>query len=282
MRSPTARSAERQKRGPLRFARHPNRAGIVHAKAALHQRAFSCTGVWGSRLGSHDVLVATRLCPAAEIGSCRPGPDDGHLISDFDALDQSAADQGIRLSADGTVDLVLALQMIFLLDDLPAGLTRMARFTKPGGALLVVVADEQDGYTGHALRAFIAAGGDTGANQHHLDAIAERHRLLAPPEHGGGEILDELAHRLPSATFELLAALQPSRLYGHPLADMIALANVAVLSGIDGIDKFEAADRLLREQPELVDLRIEDEGPRKGMWSVTQPQRLAILRRRSE
>jgi hypothetical protein len=28
-----------------------------------------------------------------------------------------------------------------------------------------------------------------------------------------------------------------------------------------------------------VDLRIEDDGPRKGMWSVTQPQWVAVLRR---
>lgn len=42
--------------------------------------------------------------------------------------------------------------------------------------------------------------------------------------------------------------------------------------------KFAAARNLLRDAPEAVDLRIEDDGPRKGMWSVAQPRYLAILR----
>ena len=38
---------------------------------------------------------------------------------------------------------------------------------------------------------------------------------------------------------------------------------------------------ILEHSPELVDLRIEkDEGPRKGMFSVAQPQILAIIRKR--
>ena len=47
----------------------------------------------------------------------------------------------------------------------------------------------------------------------------------------------------------------------------------------EGLEKFEAAAALLRHNPEAVDLRVEDDGPRKGMWSVTQPQWVAALRR---
>ena len=72
---------------------------------------------------------------------------------------------------------------------------------------------------------------------------------------------------------------QPSRLYGHDLADLIALSSIANLASVEGLEKFEAATELLRENPEAVDLRIEDEGPRKGMWSVTQPQCVAAFRR---
>ena len=72
---------------------------------------------------------------------------------------------------------------------------------------------------------------------------------------------------------------QPSRLYGHNLADLIALSTIAVLSGVEGLAKFEAAAALLRYKPEAIDLRIEDDGPRKGMWSVTQPQWVSVFRR---
>ena len=78
---------------------------------------------------------------------------------------------------------------------------------------------------------------------------------------------------------EIHSQLQPSRLYGHSLADLIALSSIAALAGVEGLDKFDSAARLLRENPEVVDLRVEDDGPRKGMWSVTQPQWVTVIRR---
>ena len=85
--------------------------------------------------------------------------------------------------------------------------------------------------------------------------------------------------RAAGVPMEIDVQRQPSRLYGHNLADMIALCTIAVLSGVKGLAKFEAAAALLRHNPEAVDLRIEDDGPRKGMWSVTQPQWISVFRR---
>ena len=78
---------------------------------------------------------------------------------------------------------------------------------------------------------------------------------------------------------EINVRRQPSRLYGHSLADLIALSSIANLANVEDLEKFEAAASLLRHNPEAADLRIEDDGPRKGMWSVTQPQWVAVLRR---
>ena len=58
-----------------------------------------------------------------------------------------------------------------------------------------------------------AAGGDTGDNAGQRAAIAERQRLLA------GALVDVLTAALPAASFELDTRRQPSRLYGHGLAD---------------------------------------------------------------
>jgi len=199
------------------------------------------------------------------------------LAAAFDEIDSAAARSGETLPQDGSVDLGLALHMIYFVDDLPSSMTRMVRFLKPGGALFVVVADETVGYTGLVLNSFIEGGGDTGDNARHLSVIAERCRLLGLPAEGGGAIIEML--RAAGVPAEIEVQRQPSRLYGHNLADLIALSTISVLSGVEGLGKFEAAAALLRHKPEAVDLRIENDGPRKGMWSVTQPQWVAVLRR---
>jgi hypothetical protein len=88
----------------------------------------------------------------------------------------------------------------------------------------------------------------------------------------------EVLHAAGTAA-ELDTQRQPSRLYAHSLADLIALSTITVLSEVADVAKFETATHLLRHDPEAVDLRIEDDGPRKGMWSVTQPQWVSVVRR---
>lgn len=198
------------------------------------------------------------------------------ITAGFDEIDSAASAQE-GLPPDGSVDLGLALHMIYFVTDLASSLTRMLRFLKPGGVLFVVVADETVGYTGAVLESFIRRGGDTAANQVDLAAIYERRRLLASRAEGGGEIVNVLDDLGMPVEFEVRR--QPSRLYGHTIADIIALSAIAGLSRVDSPEKFEIAASLLRDTPELVDLRIEDDGPRTGMWSVTQPQWISVLRR---
>ncbi len=199
------------------------------------------------------------------------------LAAGFDEIDAAAARSGETLPQDGSIDLGLALHMVYFVSDLGSSLTRMVRFLKPGGALFVVVTDETVGYTGLVLKSFIEGGGDAGDNSRHLSVIAERRRLLGSAAEGGGAIVDIL--RGAGVAAEFTVQRQPSRLYGHNLADLIALSAIAVLSGVEDLEKFAAAAALLRHKPEAVDLRIEDDGARKGMWSVAQPQWVAMFRR---
>lgn len=60
---------------------------------------------------------------------------------------------------------------------------------------------------------------------------------------------------------------------------MIALANITELNLTKDLTKFFAARKILENNPESVDLRVEEEGPRKGMYSVTQPQRIVVIRK---
>ena len=192
------------------------------------------------------------------------------LETTFEGIDHQPA-----LPADGSIDLVLALHMLYFVPDPAAGLVRMARFLSPGGALCLVASAGTGGYTEQILAAFLAEGGDIGGSRGHPSAPVERERLLA------GGIRNVLGDALPGIAFELDSSVQPSRMYGHTLADLIALAGVAELAEVPGTAKFAAAARLMRRNPEAVDLRIEDEGPRKGMWSVAHPQRVTIVRRRA-
>ncbi len=66
----------------------------------------------------------------------------------FDDLDAVAEHRAADVPADASQDLVMALHMIYCLADLPAGLSRMARFVRPGGMLFIVFADETTGYMG--------------------------------------------------------------------------------------------------------------------------------------
>jgi SAM-dependent methyltransferase len=199
------------------------------------------------------------------------------LAVGFDEIDAAAERSGEKLPPDGSVDLVLALHMIYFVNDLFASVTRMVRFLKPGGVLFVVVTDETIGYTGLALKTFIERGGDTGDNARHLSVIAERRRILGFPGESVGTITEMLGAA--GSPVEFTTQLQPSRLYGHNLADLIALSSIALLANVEDLAKFEAAAALLRRNPEAVDLRIEEGGPRNGMWSVIQPQWVAAFRR---
>ncbi len=199
------------------------------------------------------------------------------LVAGFDEMDAAAARSGALPPQDGSVDLGLAIHMIYFLSDLPAALTRMVRFLRPGGALFVIVADEIDSYTGLVVKRFIEAGGDSGNNARHLSDIAERRRLLGSPADGGGAIVEVL--RNAGAPADLDTQRQPSRLYGHSLTDLLALSTITVLSEVESMTKFETAAELLRHDSEAVDMRMEDDGPRKGMWSVAQPQWVSVIRR---
>jgi hypothetical protein len=154
----------------------------------------------------------------------------------------------------------------------------MARFLRPGGALFVVVADETRSYGSRVVEAFRKASGDSGGLESSRSVVAEQRRLLGAPTAGGGGVVSLLADAGIGAEIEVRE--QPSRIYGHSLADLLAVTSITMLAEVADPRKFDLAAELLREEPESVDLRIEDEGPRAGMWSVTQPQTISVIRRR--
>ena len=124
--------------------------------------------------------------------------------------------------------------------------------------------------------AFIDSGGDTGDNADHVAAIDERRRLLGrmpravvnfPPRCGRGH---QRRRRI---------VRQPSRMYGHSFADLLAIANIGVLVNVPGTQKFESTPRGSARPPRRG--RASHRNRRASsprMWSVVQPQWVTQVR----
>lgn len=198
-------------------------------------------------------------------------------LAGLDALDEETNGGVSDFPEPSSVDVALGLHMIYFATDVARSLRAILRFLKPGGVYVNVVTDETTAFNGAVLRSFVESGGDTGNNDRCFAAMDERRRLLAPESEGGGGLARAAAAA--GIEVEVDAVRQASRMYGHSLVDLLALANISVLNGQAGTRKFESAAKVLRDRPEEVDLRIETDGPRTGMWSVVQPQWVTRVRR---
>jgi SAM-dependent methyltransferase len=190
-------------------------------------------------------------------------------------LPESAVD------APGGFDLILAIHVLYYFDDLAASLARIYELLKPGGAAFIVFADEKTAYTGQALRACHRAVGDTAWLAAFEATCDLRRRLLLPGPDGQAELQQLLDARFPESRAALRASVQASRLFGHTLADIVALSLISGLDRLATPAKFDAVMALIRTQPELIGLRIERGGhpAREGMLSVVQSQVVVELRR---
>lgn len=199
------------------------------------------------------------------------------VLAGLDALDEETNGGVSDFPEPSSVDVALGLHMIYFATDVARSLRAILRFLKPGGVYVNVVTDETTAFNGAVLRSFVESGGDTGNNDRCFAAMDERRHLLAPESEGGGGLARAAAAA--GIEVEVDAVRQASRMYGHSLVDLLALANISVLNGQAGTRKFESAAKVLRDRPEEVDLRIETKGPRTGMWSVVQPQWVTRVRR---
>jgi hypothetical protein len=136
--------------------------------------------------------------------------------------------------------------------------------------MIVVFADEAVAYTGVCYRAY-AQRPNLAAE--HSAACAERLALLA----GDADVEPRLKALVGAQGIDVVR--QATRLFGHSLADLVALSNISGLSAYADVDKFNAALTLLAEAPEHIGLAIETDAssPRLGMLSVSQPQVITTI-----
>lgn len=269
-------------------------------EACVPARGVSAGGVpagghifdFGAGDGQTFARVADRVPEGTTVSLEEPNPDyvadyvaflerQPHLkpgVAHTVGLDELVS--GVRqgtLELPENVDLALGMHMLYFTADLLGSLEVILRLVKPGGMFFGVVTDESASFTGCVHRTFAEAEGAPDADGLRLLDIDERRRFLAPETEGGGGLVAALADR--GIVVEVHSVRQPSRMYGHSLVDLLAISNIGGLVTVEGSSKFEAAATVLRDRGDEVDLRIETEGPRMGMWSVSQPQWVTTVRR---
>ena len=207
----------------------------------------------------------------------------GHAIqTGFDQL--ISPKRGITLQKPEAVDAAAAIHMIYFLPDLEESIKAMYSFLKPGGSLFIVFADERTSHTGQAVQNYYEKAGNFKKATAHRDICDKRFRLLGPQNSGGGQIKNILHQEFPETNAEVESTILHSRLYGHTLADLVVLSCITELAPSDDTTLFDHSKlihcgELIENHPEKVALRIEDEGIRTGMYSVTQPQIVTVIKR---
>jgi SAM-dependent methyltransferase len=171
-----------------------------------------------------------------------------------------------KLSRDYNV--IFCLHSVYFFDDLSKAVRDLYARLSPGGIIIIVFADETVAYTGVCHRLFLERS-DSDKAAADASLCDQRLRLFG----GTPSVVEPGVSRL-LAGARVAALRQDTRLFGHSIADLVALSNIAGLADHGGIEKFEAALGLLATDAGRVSFRIETDAttPRFGMMSVQQPQ----------
>lgn len=263
--------------------------------AAMLTQAGSVLDV-GCGDGQTFTLLADAIPAGSAINAIEPNPE---FLKSFDArlTQQTNLQKGILRCApfspavlkNGDLagskhDLILVIHALYFFDNLEASLLSIYEALAPGGAALVVFADEQTAYTGLSYRAYMQAAGKAGRAEEHAKLCRNRLRLFAQDQAGAGTLTGLITRSFGGAGARIDVQRQQTRLYGHSLSDIIALCNIAGLEPVASTEKFEAAADLIEHSPKTADFRIETDpkSVRYGMFSVSQPQIVASIRKPRE
>lgn len=174
------------------------------------------------------------------------------------------------------VDIVLAIHMLYFVDDLIGTLKALYQCLNPGGVLFVVIADQLRSTTGRAGRYHYECMGDEG-RVNVLDRVwKQRDDLL-----GRGEIADLLDPVTPPRVDVVRKA---SWLYGKTQDDLVAMCLSGELLVADDqpfdLRKLKSCRRFLDKHGGDVDFGVEErEMAQRGWFRSRQPQFITTIRR---
>lgn len=171
---------------------------------------------------------------------------------------------------------VLAIHMLYFVDDLVDTLRALYGSLRPGGVLFVVVADQLVSTTGRAGRFHYARIGEENRIKKLDECWALREALL-----GQGGIADLLDQET-SPMVEVHRT--ESWLFGRGPDDVVAMCLAGELASADDerfdLRKLESCRAFLDEHGDTVRFGIEDRPiPQRGWYRAAQPQIVTVIRR---
>jgi SAM-dependent methyltransferase len=243
--------------------------------------------------GQTFALLSDAIPAGSTINAIEPNPE---FLKSFDArLTQQArlrkgslrcAPFAPALLTNGDLaglkhDLILAVHVLYFFENLEASLLSIYEALAPGGTAFVVFADEHVAYTGVSYRAYMQTAGKIELAEGHAELCRNRRALFALDQAQAGSLTRLIESTFGDAGARIDVQRQETRLYGHSLSDIIALCNIAGLEPVVNTEKFEAAADLIEHSPKTADFRVETDpkSPRYGMFSVLQPQIVAVIRK---
>ena len=187
----------------------------------------------------------------------------------------------LPLSSGGTkilCDAVLAIHMLYFVDDLVETLRALYGSLRPGGALFVVIANQLVSTTGRAGRFHYARIGDESRVRKLDEAWALREKLLG--QAGIAPLLD------PDSPPVVEVHRTESWLFGRSRDDVVAMCLSGELLSADDerfdLRKLESCRAFLDEHGDKVQFGVEDRPiPQKGWHRSLQPQIVTEIRRRA-
>jgi len=171
-------------------------------------------------------------------------------------------------------DAILALHVLYFFDDLRKCVIEVYKRLSPNGVAILVFADEQVAYTGLSYRSYLKSIGKPEAANLHIEECERRADLFSIRQDTDTSATGLLSRMFPNAPPCIQIQRQETRLFGHSIADIIALSNISELEQYISVAKFESGADIIEFRPELVDFRVERDklDARYGMLSVLQPQ----------
>jgi hypothetical protein len=168
------------------------------------------------------------------------------------------------------------MHMLYFVNDIPGALNYMIDLLKSGGVLFITLADSEASFTGRSLHHYARMSSHRMAERVLIRQRAESGAFgLDRKVSDQQEITSQLRRALRRADIVGTGCLQDTRLYGNDIGDLIALGFLTGLAELDGRPveaKIMAMRHLLEMRHDYVGLALELEGPRIGMWSVSEPQ----------
>jgi SAM-dependent methyltransferase len=176
---------------------------------------------------------------------------------------------------------VISAHSIYFSSNAPGFISFALDRLRPGGKLLLVFAEGLGRFTGAMTLGYL--------DKYRLDPEGKERRSqtaldqmigLANGSLSRSDCQASLQKALARDDFRVAEVLmQPTRIYGHDLGDMIAFAFINKLPMIDQnlTRQIAYVSKRLQESPDVFDLCIHVSGPRARMFSLSQPQLFLVV-----